>query len=278
MFNNHQLTSLDAFIHSLELHFGLSSFDNHQTMLFKLRQQGTMTDFQAKFERLCNRMVSLPPKSILNYFIYGLRPDIQRELAVLLPSSISQAIGLPKLIEAKCSNARRPHVPLNAQPTPSQLPLLPAHPKKYRFLLPALLRLKCKPDVLTGYALIVTKNLPLAINAKLNSFSYFFPGSLIQIAFLLRTRILNLLYPGLSSFESTHGPIHFHMFDAVVSDLTSPRTLYLHGCILEHSVTIFVDSDSFHNILQPRVDAFLGLHSSPVAPFNVLVGNGASLS
>ncbi|KAL0291649.1 UNVERIFIED_CONTAM: hypothetical protein Sradi_7018500 [Sesamum radiatum] len=107
MFNNRQLSSWDAFVRSLELRFGPSSFDNHQAMLFKLRQYGTVTEYQTEFERICNRVVGLSPESILNYFISGLRPDIQRELSILQPSSISQAVGLAKLIEAKYIDARR---------------------------------------------------------------------------------------------------------------------------------------------------------------------------
>ncbi|KAL0385789.1 UNVERIFIED_CONTAM: hypothetical protein Sradi_2973200 [Sesamum radiatum] len=83
VYNNNQLTSWEAFLRALELRFGPSSFVNHQATLFKLRQRGSVADFQAEFERLCNRVVGLSPESILNCFISGLRPDIQREIAVL---------------------------------------------------------------------------------------------------------------------------------------------------------------------------------------------------
>ena len=42
-----------------------------------------------------------PQKIILNCFTSGLHPEIRRELAILNPYSISQAIGLAKLIEDK---------------------------------------------------------------------------------------------------------------------------------------------------------------------------------
>ncbi|KAL0412968.1 UNVERIFIED_CONTAM: hypothetical protein Sradi_1498500 [Sesamum radiatum] len=125
LYSNHQLTTWDVFVRALELRFGPSSFANHQAALFKLRQRGSVADFQSEFERLCNRVVGLSPESILNCFISGLRSDIQRELAVLQPSSISQAIGLAKLVEAKILDAR----PLRAVAPPpiSRVPpLLPA--------------------------------------------------------------------------------------------------------------------------------------------------------
>ncbi|KAL0419109.1 UNVERIFIED_CONTAM: hypothetical protein Sradi_1324400 [Sesamum radiatum] len=45
MFTNRQLSSWDAFILSLELRFGPSSFDNHEAMLFKLHQHSSVIEF-----------------------------------------------------------------------------------------------------------------------------------------------------------------------------------------------------------------------------------------
>ncbi|KAL0405186.1 UNVERIFIED_CONTAM: hypothetical protein Slati_3832500 [Sesamum latifolium] len=94
LYTNQQLSSWDAFLRAFELRFGPSSFENHQAALFKLHQHGSVSDFQAEFERSCNWIVSLPPESILNCFILGLRADIQQEMVVFQPSSISQAIRL----------------------------------------------------------------------------------------------------------------------------------------------------------------------------------------
>ncbi|KAL0373933.1 UNVERIFIED_CONTAM: hypothetical protein Sradi_3309000 [Sesamum radiatum] len=54
MYNNRQLSSWDAFVRSLELRFGPSSYDNHEAALFKLRQRGSVADLQVEFECLCN--------------------------------------------------------------------------------------------------------------------------------------------------------------------------------------------------------------------------------
>nr|KYP31379.1 hypothetical protein KK1_048338 [Cajanus cajan] len=42
---NHQLQDWESFTRSLELRFGPSSYENHQQMLFKLRQQGSVIDY-----------------------------------------------------------------------------------------------------------------------------------------------------------------------------------------------------------------------------------------
>ncbi|KAK4406399.1 hypothetical protein Sango_0646400 [Sesamum angolense] len=88
-----QLSLWDAFVESLELLFGLSSYVNHEAALFKLHQRGSVAKLQVEFERLCNQVIGLPPESFLNCFLFTLRPNIQWELAILRPSSLSQAMG-----------------------------------------------------------------------------------------------------------------------------------------------------------------------------------------
>nr|GFC42188.1 hypothetical protein [Tanacetum cinerariifolium] len=145
--NNHLLITWDAFTRALETRFGPSSYDNHQAALFKLRQTTTVSDYQTEFERLSNYVVGLPPEALLNCFISGLRNDIQQELAILRPITITQAIGLVKLIEEK-SNDQKKHnrytfpnrsPPLSLTPptsttsttsTPTKTPLLPTPSKQ----------------------------------------------------------------------------------------------------------------------------------------------------
>ncbi|KAL0317444.1 UNVERIFIED_CONTAM: hypothetical protein Sangu_2158700 [Sesamum angustifolium] len=83
------------------MHCGPSSYENHLQALFKVRQTGSLLDFQLDFERLCNRVVGFSLESISDCFLFGLCFDTQKELAILLPTSISQAIGLARLIDAK---------------------------------------------------------------------------------------------------------------------------------------------------------------------------------
>nr|KYP62500.1 hypothetical protein KK1_017036 [Cajanus cajan] len=84
---NHQLQDWESFTRSLELRFGPSSYENHQQMLFKLRQKGSVIDYQVEFERISNRVYGLSPDSILHCFISGLLPEIQEELALHRPLS-----------------------------------------------------------------------------------------------------------------------------------------------------------------------------------------------
>ncbi|GJW57149.1 transposon ty3-G gag-pol polyprotein [Tanacetum coccineum] len=115
LFNNRLLTTWEAFTRALETRFGPSTYDNHQAALFKLQQTSTVTAYQTEFERLSNCVVGLPPEALLNCFVSGLRQDIQQELAILRPHTITQAIGLAKLIEDKTNDQISPQQILPCQ-------------------------------------------------------------------------------------------------------------------------------------------------------------------
>ncbi|KAK4394402.1 Retrovirus-related Pol polyprotein from transposon [Sesamum angolense] len=230
----------------------------------------------AKFERLCNRVLGLPPEAILNCFIPELRLDIQWKLAVLRHSSISQAISLAKLLESKFHDSRAASLSQQRATTTfcqqlcfRHLPLLILFPLD-DYPLP-----KCQSDEHRASILIAMKILAPITNAKPSNFFFFFSRNLIP-------RDLNSLppptpSPQLLSSEPFVEQVHFQLSSAVVSGLTFARTLCLHGLISGHPISILVDSGSSYNIIQPRIEAFLALSIEPVASFSVLVGNGESL-
>lgn len=57
MFQSHELIDWETFSRALELRFGPSSYDNHQARLFKLRQHGSIVEYQVNFENLENRVI-----------------------------------------------------------------------------------------------------------------------------------------------------------------------------------------------------------------------------
>jgi len=125
---NNLITDWPSFTRALELRYGPSTYTNHQAELFKLQQTTTVTDYQSRFKKLCNCVVGLTYDIILNCFISGLQPEIRRELSILNPYSVSQAIGLAKLIEDKLRDSKpRPQrflTPQTTHPT-TNFPILP---------------------------------------------------------------------------------------------------------------------------------------------------------
>lgn len=75
MVHNKQLTTWPAFEHALEMRFGPSSYDNHRATLFKLRQTGSVEEFQTQFETLCNRVNGLLSDAILDCFFVRIKAN-----------------------------------------------------------------------------------------------------------------------------------------------------------------------------------------------------------
>ncbi|GJT64869.1 ty3-gypsy retrotransposon protein [Tanacetum coccineum] len=56
--------------------------------------------------------------------------------------------------------------------------------------------------------------------------------------------------------------------------MSSSQTLRITGFINTYPVTVLIDCGSTHNIVQPRIAAYLNLSCQPLEPFRVMVGNG----
>lgn len=66
----------------------------------------TVTAYLREFETLSTLISGFTPNNLLNYFLSGLREDIQRELYVLKLLDLLEATGMAKLIEDKCNSTR----------------------------------------------------------------------------------------------------------------------------------------------------------------------------
>lgn len=62
------------FLHTLQMCFPPSQFEDPQGVLFKLTQITSFRDYQCQFESLPNRVVGLPHNFLLNCFISNLKP------------------------------------------------------------------------------------------------------------------------------------------------------------------------------------------------------------
>ena len=83
MSNNGQFTSWPVFLHALQTRFAPSQFEDPIGALFKLTQKGTVSSYLSEFEALANRVIGLPSAFLLSCFVFGLSPDIRREVQAL---------------------------------------------------------------------------------------------------------------------------------------------------------------------------------------------------
>lgn len=288
MHSNQQITTWEAFTHALKCRFGPSTYENHQVALFKLRQSGYVMEYQTQFEMLANRVMNLSPDAQLNCFLSGLKPEIYRELTVLRPYNLTDAIGMAKLVESKLADARSASFRSNR----SQPPI--THPPN------------SKPSILGAGPTPTASSLPIRNFSQANlqerrakglCFYYddkFVPGHRCkqkQFMILLTeeedpppeiqtdpqseetTEDIDLE----TQQEAPSDSMHFYLSHVAFGNAPSPRTLRAHGTIQGLQVTTLVDSGSSHNIIQPRVAEFLKLPIEAFTPFSITVGNGQAI-
>ncbi|XP_057452390.1 uncharacterized protein LOC130744215 [Lotus japonicus] len=281
MHTNRQLLSWDEFVRNLTLRFGPSDFENPQQSLFKLQQTTTVTDYQTRFEKLCNQVVGLSPEMLLNCFISGLREDIKNDLKPLRPYSVSDAIGLAKMLEEKVASAKplssrfsrpatghntfTPGARLQSQPLPGATSTVKANP-------PLLSSPSLPIKRLTGAQMQERRALGLCYNCD----EKFVVGHRCQPRlFLLMcddTEDDDLLSEDLAADPTP--PTFLHLSAHAFQGLPNPKTLTFQGAVLGHTVSVLVDTGSTHNVMPPRLARFLRLPTKPVPRFHVMVGNG----
>jgi hypothetical protein len=91
---------------ALHIHYGLTVFEDHFGDLTKLQQVGTVRDYQLQFEQLLSRVGKLSIPHQLGCFVSGLKGDLRTEVQALKPSTLTEAIGLARLYEARNQGTR----------------------------------------------------------------------------------------------------------------------------------------------------------------------------
>ncbi|XP_058766993.1 uncharacterized protein LOC131640630 [Vicia villosa] len=292
MHQNHLLSTWGSFTRDLELRFGPSTFENHQAELFKLKQVGSVMEYQTKFEQLGNKVVGLPAEAILNCFISGLQQDIQNELAIHKPTSISHAIGLAKLIESKLKESKtkfpKPFQPSyqkqhpfasTSQTTKTSFPTptTPLNPPKP----PLTNQTKIPIRKLTQAQLQERRAQGLCFNCDEN----FFTGhkcTTSRFFILIADEEIQPETQEVAELSEVHMETdlvdtYFQLSPQAATGQFCPQTLKFKGSIAGLPVMVLVDTGSTHNIMQPRIAQHLNLHTTPINQFSVMVGNGSHL-
>jgi hypothetical protein len=124
------------FTEGLFVRFGPNQFYDPFGELTKLQQEGSVKDYQAKFESLLSKIGTLSPAQQVSCFVSGLEESIKAEVLAGRPNNLSSAIGLARVYEAR-NEALRRMTPSdwrqnnNLQPRPA-LPIKKLTPEELR--------------------------------------------------------------------------------------------------------------------------------------------------
>ena len=82
---------------ALCIRFGPSDYEDFDEALAKLRQTGTIREYQTQFERLAARVRNWPEKALLGSYIGGLKEEIQSDVKLFHPTTLLHATSLARL-------------------------------------------------------------------------------------------------------------------------------------------------------------------------------------
>nr|GEV99053.1 ankyrin repeat-containing protein [Tanacetum cinerariifolium] len=303
--------TIPEFIRALETRFGPSTYENHQATLFKLRQTSTVALYQTEFERISNCVTGLSNEALWNFFISGLRSEIQSEMALHNPTTLHQTYGLAKVIEDKLSSNRSrfnqsPRYFSNSTSNPLKPPLStptnpstphnnsttahtttssilpnpkPCTPLPFSRLSPEALQkrraeglcFRCPEKYHPCHVCTPPQFLLIAGN-ECESESDVIPDS--GFFHIEDTSPEHTEIPTANEFQTPH---FLALSDAAYFGLKSPRAVRVTGYIQGQPVTVLVDCGSTHNIIQPRIASLLTMAPTKINPFPVMVGNGQFL-
>jgi hypothetical protein len=220
-------------------------------------------------------------EALLDCFVSGLQPELQREVIAQEPSSIQRAVALAKLFEEKCKPLTR-----NLTTKPNSFNI----PNPNRTTNPPLLQ---TPNTKPTPNYPKNQNIKRMTSAEMQlrrekgqcytcedkwSFNHKCPNRGLMI---LQIDEAPSEYEDISEDQIDSGEdkqLELHLSFNALKGSTGVGTIKFTGHIGKMPIQILVDGGSSDNFLQPRIAHFLKLDIAPAPLFKVLVGNGNSLS
>lgn len=262
MKEEHTVVTWADFKEGLHNRYGPTQFQDFFGELSKLQQTSSVRDYQTQFERLLVRVGRLSTEHQIGCFTSGLKDTIRAEVQASKPSSLTAAIGLARLFEARNQATKRPlsldiKKPANSRSTTgenrSTLPtkrLSPAEMKERR-----------------------DRGLCYNCNDK------FSPGHRCKRLFVIEG-----VWPN-GEDEPEEPQDHQDVQDEEIPEISlhaiagtqAPQTMRVHGWIVRQPIQILVDSGSTHNFLNSQVARKAGVTPSEGGCFEVAVANGEKL-
>jgi hypothetical protein len=289
--------SWQDFTRALELDFGPSAYDCPRAALFKLNQGGSVSEYYREFTALANRVYGVSTEAFLDCFISGLQADVRRDVLALSPANLPKAFALAKLFEEKYSNPSKPkynqspykgptyqnqYQTKNSPITPKTDPNTTQNQQKNQ-LPPLLPTPNQKPMAIRNIS-------PAEMQLRREKGLCYFCDDKFSHTHRCPNRRLMMLHltdgegekldpdpPEIITTEESEEVQHHLSLNAMKGN-SGMGTIRFTGTIGNIPVQVLVDGGSSDTYLQPRIAQFLKVPIEATPSFQVLVGNGQSLT
>ncbi|KAL5745583.1 hypothetical protein ACOSP7_026729 [Xanthoceras sorbifolium] len=92
-----------------ESRFGPTDCEDFDEALSKIRQSGSLRDYQKEFEKLGNRVQGWTQKALVRTFMGGLKAEIADGIKMFKPKSLKEAISLARMRDEQLIRQRKFH-------------------------------------------------------------------------------------------------------------------------------------------------------------------------
>ncbi|KAA8549923.1 hypothetical protein F0562_001607 [Nyssa sinensis] len=125
------VTKWGDFVEALRTKFGPSAYEDPVGAFTKLRQTGSVEDYQTAFEILSNKISGVSEEFRISTFLSGLKDELRIIVTMFKPNTLAAAFGLARLQEEEVTRKQYPYRNTQAQnspytpsskPTPLRLP------------------------------------------------------------------------------------------------------------------------------------------------------------
>ncbi|KAK2971290.1 hypothetical protein RJ640_001316 [Escallonia rubra] len=257
-----QCITWQIFIDELFERFGPTRYQDCFGELTKLQQTGTVKEYQTQFSRLLLRAGRLLPEQQVGCFVSGLKESLKADVQACKPATLSAAVGLARLYEARNQHTKKIATSETKKPT------------NYRFNS-------------SSSSLPVKRLTPAELSERrakglcFNCNEKFGPGHRCKKLFLIEgcwsedeEEKDDEKEGELETNEGEEVPeISIH----AMCGAKAPQTMRVKGKMGARQVTFLIDSGSTHNFLNDKLATKIGLIPNSEGKFEVSVANGEKL-
>ncbi|XP_062104440.1 uncharacterized protein LOC133815643 [Humulus lupulus] len=277
-------TDWESFLRALQQRFGTSIYDDPLGRISKLMQKGRVSDYRAEFEALMPRITGVPESMFLNFFIWGLKVEIRRELLMLPPKDLADAMAKAQLFEDRHDDwASRPRGEVTKAPwsnrtsTPHQgMNSLVQLPKPGPFASGTSI------SAPTGSPLPIKKLSPTELKERRDKGLCFTCDEKFHFGHKCKNRMLILCgyddeEMGTMVDSESHEEVEETEEEVSLNSLSNsmnPRIFRIMATHGSEAVEVLIDTGSHNNFIQEALVTQLHLECEDTKRFKVYMGNG----
>ncbi|KAL4318963.1 hypothetical protein GQ457_18G015170 [Hibiscus cannabinus] len=254
--NDDKEITWELFVEELWARFGPTDCEDFHEALSKIKQVGTLRDYQKEFERLGNRVQGWSQQALVGTFLGDLKVEIADGIRMFKPKTLKDVISLARMRDDQLMRQRKFQRPSNVINQSSSLPTSKPAPSMKR---------------LTWSEMQQRRAQGLCFNCD----EKFTTGHKCRGPQFLLLEGHEIRYE-----EEAMGDILEHRPEIslhALSGWSSYKTMRVLAKIGAHTIVVLIDSGSTHNFISNKMATMLQLPVIPTKSFNVKVANGEPL-